>query len=147
MQAAVTALWQQTDNAQSFLKAALDQGYMVARGDKCKWAIIDETGAVHNLAKWSGADVAGVDARFKGFDLSQLPTVKQAQDVQKASFAAAERKAWVEDTRKEQRVTACLDTDGHSMPQPCKNQELCTKPNPLKQSPLFCAEYMCIIGA
>lgn len=81
--AAITALYEQSDNGQA-LKAALEEkGYMLARGDRRDYVILDESGQVYSLAR----QIKGVTARdlrafMADLDRDALPSVEQAKALQ-----------------------------------------------------------------
>ena len=75
----LTALWQQTDSPQAFAAALAEQGYILAEGRRGLCAV-DAGAKEHSLARRiEGARKKDIDARFSGFDRSELPTVEAAR--------------------------------------------------------------------
>jgi hypothetical protein len=81
----VTALWRSTDNGQSFAAALSDAGYVLARGDRRDFVIIDPKCGTHSLARRiEGARVKDIRERMADIDASELPSVAQAKAIQRA---------------------------------------------------------------
>ena len=79
----ITALKQLSDGAQAFKAALEDQGYILAKGDKCDFVILDQAGDVHNLARQiHGMKAADLRQFMKGLDREALPTAEQAAEIQ-----------------------------------------------------------------
>jgi hypothetical protein len=79
--AEVTRLWQTADSGQAFAAALHAVGYVLARGDRRGFCIVDQAGGSHSLARRiEGAKTADVNARLKDIDLASLPSVEQARD-------------------------------------------------------------------
>lgn len=96
----ITACYRQADSAQAFVNALEAAGFMLARGDKRAFVVVDVAGDVHSLARQiDGAKTKDVKAKLAGFDLSQLPPVvrakammaQRAQAQQDAAQAKAKR--------------------------------------------------------
>jgi hypothetical protein len=77
------------DNAHAF-KAALEASgnYVLARGDRRDFVIIDRAGDDHSLARRLGMKAAAVRAFMADLDPASLPSVDEARAVQKARAAA-----------------------------------------------------------
>jgi hypothetical protein len=81
----VTALWRSADNGQSFAAALSDAGYVLARGDRRDFVIIDPKCGTHSLARRiDGARVRDVRERMADLDAGELPNVAQAKAIQRA---------------------------------------------------------------
>jgi hypothetical protein len=81
----VTALWRSADNGQSFAAALSDAGYVLARGDRRDFVIIDPKCGTHSLARRiEGVRVKDIRERMADFDASELPSVAQAKAIQRA---------------------------------------------------------------
>lgn len=93
MKAEVTALWRSTDSGKSFAAALEQHGYVLAKGDRRDFVIVDRQGEVHSLARRiEGAAARDVRARMAGVDRNQMPDVAQARAIQEArQLARAER--------------------------------------------------------
>jgi hypothetical protein len=79
----ITALEQASDNAQAFKVALEEQGYILAKGDRRDFVIVDQTGSIHSLGRQI-RDVKAAELRefMKGIDRETLPTAAQAKDLQ-----------------------------------------------------------------
>ena len=95
MKAEITELWRATDNGKSFAAALEQHNYVLARGDRRDFVIIDRQGEVYSLAKCvEGARMKDVRARMADLDPGQVPDVAQARTTQQArQLARAERQA------------------------------------------------------
>ncbi len=70
--------WAISDNQQSFKSALKEQGYTLARGDRCSFVAIDHRCEVYSLGKkWLGVSVK--DIRTKITDEDNLPSVDEAK--------------------------------------------------------------------
>lgn len=76
----VTALWQQSDSAKSFVSALREKGYEVAKGDRSKFALVDAHGHVSNLVRDLPKTIKTKDvmAHF-GEEYAALQSVDQAK--------------------------------------------------------------------
>lgn len=89
----ITAAWREADSASAFRHALEARGYILARGDRRAFAVVDRFGDVHSLSRYL-KDVGRKDmrARMKALDPASLPTVAQAQEQARAQQQAhAER--------------------------------------------------------
>jgi hypothetical protein len=81
----ITALWQQTDSGKAFAAALEDKGWILARGDKRDFVVIDVYGETHSLARRiDGAKAKDVRERMAGVDAASLPSVAEARTQQHA---------------------------------------------------------------
>jgi hypothetical protein len=81
----VTQLWRITDSGKAFSAALSDAGYVLARGDRRDFVIIDPRCGTHSLARRiDGARVRDVRERMADLDPSELPSVAQAKAIQRA---------------------------------------------------------------
>jgi hypothetical protein len=79
----ITALKQLSDSAQAFKAALEDQGYILAKGEKAPFVIVDQAGEVYNLARQiHGMNTPQVRAFMKSIDREALPTAEQAAEIQ-----------------------------------------------------------------
>jgi hypothetical protein len=80
IKAEVTALWHESDNGQAFAAALHEHGYILAKGDRRDFCIIDRAGDEHSLARrLAGIKAADLRARLVDIDRDQLPTVAAAR--------------------------------------------------------------------
>ena len=119
VKAEVSALWRSADNAYSF-KAALEaSGYVLARGDRRDFVIIDRAGDDHSLARAAGVKAAELRERMKEIDRASLPNVIEARAQQRAALVAERGPAHEQDathapaTAKE----ASRAQEGHEQPE------------------------------
>jgi hypothetical protein len=77
----ITALWQGADSGQAFRAALENSGYLLAKGDRRDFVIVDAAGHEHSLAKRiSGERAATIRARLGDIDRDELPTVADARE-------------------------------------------------------------------
>jgi Relaxase/Mobilisation nuclease domain len=88
VKAELRALWQQADNGQSFKAALENQGYVLARGDRRDFVVIDRAGDDHSLARRLGVKAAKLRERMADIDRADLPSVAEAKTEQRTRPAA-----------------------------------------------------------
>lgn len=107
--ALITQCYRMTDSAQSFQNALEVAGFMLARGDKRVFVVVDTAGDVHSLARQiDGAKTKEVKKKLEGLTLSLLPPVERARALmlqraaaqQDAAREAVKKSAGTEDARK-----------------------------------------------
>jgi hypothetical protein len=87
----VTAVWRSTDSGQAFQAAIEEKGWILARGDRRDFVVVDPQGGTHSLARRvDGAKAKDVRERMADLDASALPTVQEARTIQ--TERQAERK-------------------------------------------------------
>jgi hypothetical protein len=75
----VTELFRSSDGAEAFKAALEDHGYVLAKGDRRDFVIIDRAGGDHSLARRiSGIKAAELREFMAPIDRNSLPTVDQA---------------------------------------------------------------------
>src|SRR5271166_1747705 len=86
--------WHSADSGKSF-KAALGASgeYILAAGDRRDFVIIDRAGDDHSLGRRLGVKAAEINARMADLDRAQLPSVEQAQAMQRTRTAEREANA------------------------------------------------------
>jgi hypothetical protein len=78
--AEITALWHAADSASAFAAALAERGYILARGDRRDFCIIDPAGNDHSLARRvSGVKAAGIRERMADLDRDALPSVEEGR--------------------------------------------------------------------
>jgi hypothetical protein len=81
--AKVTELWRSTDSGRAFAAALEDNGWILARGDRRDFVVIDPTGGVHSLARRvEGAKAKDIRERMGDLDPSQFPNIEEAKGIQ-----------------------------------------------------------------
>jgi hypothetical protein len=84
----VTDLWRVTDSGLAFQAALKEKGYVLARGDRRDFVIVDRQGGIHSLARRiEGIRVAELRARLRDLDHASLPSTKEARSRQEARLA------------------------------------------------------------
>jgi hypothetical protein len=81
----ITALWRNTETGKEFAAALAEHGYVLARGDRRDFVVIDRAGGTHSLSRrieWVKAK--DVRERMADIDAGQLPSVTEAKDMQRA---------------------------------------------------------------
>jgi hypothetical protein len=91
MKAEITALWQECDSGLAFKAALENAGYILARGDRRDFCVVDPSGDEHSLAKRiSGERAASVRARMADVDRESLPSVAEARELAQATADSAD---------------------------------------------------------
>jgi MobA/VirD2-like, nuclease domain len=86
----LTALWNSCSSGQEFRRKLEEAGYILARGDRRVFVVIDHAGNVHSLARRiQGATTADVRNKLKGVWLEGLPSVAEARSSAHCSNAAS----------------------------------------------------------
>lgn len=86
--AQITAIKESCDSGPAF-RAALDEaGYVLARGDRRGFVLVDAEGEVHVLGRQIGMRAAEVKAFMADVDIDALPSVAEARERQQARQAA-----------------------------------------------------------
>jgi len=81
----ITALWRSTDSGQAFASALKANGWVLARGDRRDFVVIDQKGGTHSLARRiEGANTKDIRERMADIDIRRLPSVTEAKDIQRA---------------------------------------------------------------
>lgn len=92
MKAELTDLWKSSDNGQAFAAALVERGYVLARGDRRDFCVMDSAGTAHSLARrLDGVKAAEVRAFMGDIDRDKLPSVAEARTEQRAYAFTAEQ--------------------------------------------------------
>jgi hypothetical protein len=78
----ITALQQASDSGQAFKTALEAQGYMLAKGDRRGFVLVDQAGEVYSLARQIRMKAAELREFMKGIDPQTLPTAEEAAQLQ-----------------------------------------------------------------
>lgn len=79
MKAEITELWQQSDSGRAFQAAIEEKGYLLAKGDRRDFVLIDPEGDIHSLARRiDGAKAADIRAKMGDLDRDSLMGAKEA---------------------------------------------------------------------
>ncbi len=77
----VTALWNSADSGSAFAAALSDHGYILCKGDRRDFCIVDPAGNEHSLARRiKGMDTAQIRARLGNVDRESLPSVADGRE-------------------------------------------------------------------
>lgn len=91
MKAEITELWQQSDGGRAFQAAIEEKGYLLAKGDRRDFVLIDPEGDIHSLARRiDGAKAADIRAKMTDLDRDSLMTAKEASAWMQAKEGEAE---------------------------------------------------------
>lgn len=81
--AEITALYEQSDNGQSFQNALEDGGYLLAQGDRRALVVVDIAGEVHSLNRQiTTAKAKEIREKIADIDAASLPDVSEARELQ-----------------------------------------------------------------
>lgn len=77
---AITQAWHDTRDARNLVTALEARGFLLARGDRRAYVVVDRFGEIHSLARQvSGVRAKDVRARLADYPLDNLPDAKKAQ--------------------------------------------------------------------
>ena len=112
MKAEITTLWNAADSGISFHAALTDAGYILARGDRRDFVLIDSAGDDHSLARRiSGVKAADIRERLSDVDRDSLPSVAEAREQARAAADSADTAAPQEVPTLPRAQPADTDTD------------------------------------
>lgn len=84
MKKEITELWRSADSPEAFVVALQQNDYVLAKGDRRNFCIVDKRGDSHSLARRiAGWRAKTLDEKLAGIDRDSLPTVKEAADLQR----------------------------------------------------------------
>jgi ferrous iron transport protein B len=84
----ITPLWRSTNTAQAFAAAVTEAKWILARGDRRDFVLIDTNGGVHPLDRSiEGVSVKVIRKRMARLDPKSLPSVSEAQAKVRAAIA------------------------------------------------------------
>lgn len=85
VKAELSDLWRRADSGQAFAAALEEHGYLLAKGDKRDFVVIDQAGDSHSLARRiEGAKAKDIRTRLADIDREALPTVAEASALMRA---------------------------------------------------------------
>jgi hypothetical protein len=77
---AITDAWHDTRDARNLVTALETRGFLLARGDRRAYVVVDRFGEIHSLSRQiSGVRAKDVKARLADYPLENLPDAKKAQ--------------------------------------------------------------------
>src|SRR5690606_2232145 len=79
--AEITAAYEQADSAAAFRAALEQKGYMLAKGDRRGFVVVDKFGQVHSLSRYvKGHTAKQIKAKLAPVTPEQLQTLDQAKE-------------------------------------------------------------------
>lgn len=82
VRAEVTAAFRASDNAEAFKAALEDAGYLLAKGDRRDFVVVDRAGGIHSLPRRiEGMKAAELRAFMAPIDRETLPSTEQAREI------------------------------------------------------------------
>jgi hypothetical protein len=104
----ITELWRGTDNGKDFSVALWNAGYVLARGDRRDYVVIDPRGGTHSLARRvEGEKAKDIRERMADLDPARVPSLADAKQLQRAR----------------QERDAHREGQGHQPPEPVRVDE------------------------
>jgi Relaxase/Mobilisation nuclease domain len=92
--ALVTDLWRRTFNGQTFKSALEKEDWLLARGDRRDFVVIDPNGGTHSLARRvEGAKARDIRVRMTDVNPELLPSVAEARAIQRERQAERQSRA------------------------------------------------------
>lgn len=77
----ITEIWQRTDTGSAFAVALWQEHYVLCRGDRRDFVVIDPLGGTHSLARCvEGAKTKDIRGRMADLDPTHLPSVNQGKE-------------------------------------------------------------------
>lgn len=103
--AEITAAYEASDNADAFRTALEEKGYVLAKGDKRGFVVVDKFGDVHSLTRYiSGHKAGAIKKKLAPLTPEQLPSVDEAKEVVRQRMQAQEdRQREREEQKQEQK--------------------------------------------
>jgi hypothetical protein len=81
----LTGIWRDTKDGQDFAGALWQSGYVLARGDRRDFVVIDPRGGTHSLSRRiEGATAKDIRERLADIEPSRLPNITDAKKIQRA---------------------------------------------------------------
>lgn len=91
--AEITDAFRRSDSAEAFRAALKEKGYILARGDKRGFVVVDRFGKVHSLARQiDGVRTRELNDKLAPLAPEQLPSVDQATEAMRQSGAEAKER-------------------------------------------------------
>jgi hypothetical protein len=111
----ITQIWRNTESGRDFADGLSNAGYVLARGDRRDFVVVDRESGTHSLARRiEGVRVKDVRERMADIDASQLPSVAGAKAIQAfRKEAEQELQRREEETKGKDRSAENLDWTNH----------------------------------
>jgi len=139
----ITALRQASDSGQAFKTALEDNGYILAKGDRRDFVIVDEAGSIHSLARQiRDMKAAELRAFMKDIDREKLPTAEEAvalqeqrsQEQQREKYHELERQPEQQQPQQAQQLESPHQPDHRDDEEQLRRQHQAPEP-PYQQEP------------
>lgn len=103
--AEITACYEHSDSAASFRAALEQKGYLLAKGDKRGFIVVDRFGDVHSLSRYvKGQTAKQIKGKLAPLTPEQLPSVDQAKEQMRQRTQAAQEVAQPQVRKEEARA-------------------------------------------
>jgi hypothetical protein len=107
----ITALWRCTSRGDEFRAKLHDAGYILARGDRRTFVVVDAAGGVHALARRiEGVRTRDIHARFSETAVSELPSVTDARTIMQDRLQAIQSEFEVSESRQNDAAPPAFTT-------------------------------------
>jgi hypothetical protein len=105
----ITAAWRATQTGKEFAVALWNDGFVLARGDRRDFVVIDPYGGTHSLARRiEGAKAKDIRERMADLEIDRLPNVLDAKEIQRARAELAAKRDL---DREEQKLKPSVSAD------------------------------------
>jgi len=132
IKAELTTLWQAAGNGRVFVEALERHGYILAKGDRRDFCVIDRAGDEHSLARrLDGVTAKQLRASLSFIDRDSLPSVAEAKELFEAR--KAERQAAPQQEQTEPRERAGFDAEAREVPRQPAREAAQQKPRQPQQ--------------
>jgi hypothetical protein len=86
---AITAAWRESESAETFIKELEKRGYLLARGDRRAYVVVDLLGEIHSVTRLvRDAKASEIKSRLAAYSLDDLPDASQAQEFARKKLAS-----------------------------------------------------------
>ena len=100
--AAITACYENSDGAGAFVNALEEAGYVLARGDRRGFVLVDRFGNPHSLTRYlKGHSAKEVKAKLAALDPAKLPDVDQAKEIMRQRAQAHDERGQEQDRKQD----------------------------------------------
>lgn len=91
----LTEMWRASESGEAFAAALEERGYVLAKGDRRDFCVVDHAGDAHSLARrLDGVRAKEVREHLADIDREALPTVAEAREAQHKRFPTREDAAY-----------------------------------------------------
>lgn len=90
VKAELTELWRRADSGKAFVAALDERGYILAKGDRRDFCVVDQAGDAHSLARRiDGVKAQNIRERLADIEREALPNVEQASAIARSRADAS----------------------------------------------------------